>query len=258
MAYSLTYTYNSTSQSYSVTGYSNIATSDNVVIPSTYDDGTNGAHPVTHIGYQAFANCTSLTSVSIASSVTTIDERAFSGCTSLTDVTIPDSVTSIGNYAFRNCTSLTSVNIPNSVTYLGDKAFRDCSSLTSVIIGNSVTSIGYEAFNICPSLKTIILFPEMPPTLGTNAIPSTVTDIYVQQSSKEAYKTATNWTTLADKIKSDDIYLSFIRFNKKNKEYINEKINDNNITIKKYVDDKYSDTVSFFVGEDGLMHYKVL
>ena len=42
MAYSLKYSYDSASQSYSVNGYSNITTSDNVVIPDKYDDGSNG------------------------------------------------------------------------------------------------------------------------------------------------------------------------------------------------------------------------
>ena len=50
MAYSLTYSYDSTSESYTVNGYSNITTSDKVVIPSTYNDGTNGEHPVKNIG----------------------------------------------------------------------------------------------------------------------------------------------------------------------------------------------------------------
>ena len=53
------------------------------------------ADGVTSIGYKAFDDCTSLTSVTIPDSVTSIGDSAFSGCTSLTSVTIPDSVTSI-------------------------------------------------------------------------------------------------------------------------------------------------------------------
>ena len=74
-------------------------------------------------------------------SVTSIGYEAFENCSRLTSVTIPNSVTSIGNWAFASCRSLTSVNIPNSVTSIGWRAFFACVSLTSVTIPNSVTSI---------------------------------------------------------------------------------------------------------------------
>ena len=180
---------------------------------------------VTIIGTWAFYNCSSLTSVTIPNSVTTIGNGAFPLCTSLKSITIPNSVTIIGAAAFINCISLTSITVPDSVTSIGNHAFKNCSSLTSVTIGNGVTSIGTSAFLNCDSLKTIILFPETPPTLGsTDAIPTTISAIYVQQSSKEAYKTATTWAKYADKIEANNIYLSLIRFNKKNKEYIDKKI----------------------------------
>ena len=115
----------------------------------------------------------------------------------------------------------------SGLTNIYYRAFNGCSSLTSVTIGNNVTSIGSYAFNDCSSLKQLILFPSTPPTLGSGAIPSTIQSIYVQQSPKAAYQKATNWTTFASKIVGDNIYLSFVRFNQKNKEYIEKKINDN-------------------------------
>ena len=160
------------------------------------------------------------------SGLTSIGTSAFSNCSSLTSVTIGNSVTSIGTSAFWSCNSLTSVNIPNSVTSIDDDAFRACSSLTSVTIGNSVTSIGRYAFSGCSSLIQLILFPSTPPTLASNAIPATIQSIYVQQSSKAVYQAATNWTTFASKIVSDNIYLSFVRFNQKNKEYISKKVDE--------------------------------
>ena len=78
---------------------------------------------VTSIGYSAFENCTSLTSVTIPNDVTSIGYGVFQGCTSLTSVTIPNSVTSIDSSAFSSCTSLIGITIPNSVTSIGDSAF---------------------------------------------------------------------------------------------------------------------------------------
>ena len=71
---------------------------------------------------------------------------AFYDCTSLTSLTLPDNVTSIDFYAFSGCTSLTSITIPDSVTHIDFEAFSDCTSLTNITIGNGVTSIGEDAF----------------------------------------------------------------------------------------------------------------
>ena len=150
---------------------------------------------------------------------------------------------SIGEYAFYGCTNLTSVTIPNSITSIGNAAFTLCSSLTNITIPDSVTSIGDVAFANCSSLTQLILFPSTPPTLGSNAIPNNVQSIYVRQSSKAAYQSATNWTAFASKIVSDNIYLSFVRFNGKNKEYIYGKVDELN---EKYVKktDYATDTVA--------------
>ena len=175
------------------------------------------------------------------SGLTSIDDHAFSYCSSLTDVTIGNTVTSISSYAFGYCSSLTSVTIGNGVTGISSSAFVNCSSLTSVTIGNSITQILSSAFYGCTKLTQLILFPSSPPALGSNAIPDNVQSIYVQQSSKAAYQAATNWTTFASKIVSDNIYLSFVRFNQKNKEYINEKVDGLSTEVapilSDYVDD---------------------
>ena len=78
--------------------------------------------------------------------VTQIGYDAFNDCTELTSITIPDGVTCIGNSAFSYCTSLETVTIPNSVTQIYSRAFYDCTLLKEVTIPASVTSIGNEAF----------------------------------------------------------------------------------------------------------------
>ncbi len=151
-----------------------------VIIPSS----------VTRIEPAAFYGCSRLTSIHIPSSVAHIEQYAFSGCSSLAGVTIPSSVTSIGKSAFDGCSGLTSVTIPSSVTSIEASAFSGCSHLTSVTIPSSVTSIEPAAFYGCSSLTSVII-PNSVTSIGTWAfencssltgvtIPRSVTSIGVQ------------------------------------------------------------------------------
>ena len=199
-----------TNKTCEITGYTGNAT--DLVIPSELDGYT-----VTSIGGSAFANCTSLTNVTIPNSVTSIGSGVFENCESLTSITvtsgnpnyssengvlfnkdkttlilypigktdisytIPDSVTSIGRYAFAYCDSLTSVDFSDGVTTIEDAAFYSCPSLTSITIPNGVTSIGNEAFSDCSALASITL-PDSLTRIGSNAFYGTA-----------YYNNAANW-----------------------------------------------------------------
>lgn len=186
-----------------------------VIIPNT----------VTIIGQSAFSYCQNLTSITIPDSVTSLRNYAFSSCSNLTTVNlgngltsipqgafqqnkklvnlseIPNSVTSIGNSAFYYCSGLTSITIPNSVTSIGNYVFQICTSLKNATIGSGVTTMGSSIFQQCVALTTITMRPTTPPTLAnTNSIPSNVTTIEVPAGSLEEYKTATNWSSFADRM----------------------------------------------------------
>jgi hypothetical protein len=194
----LKFTLNEDGESYRVTGIGTCTDKD-ITVPSIY----NGK-PVTRVGARAFANCTSITSITFPTSVTIIDERVFLSCTSLKSVEIPSSVISIGEYAFGICDSLTNITvsadneyyrsidgnlysedgrtlirytqgkkdtsftIPDSVTIIGDGAINRCPFLISIEIPNGVTSIGSAAFEHCTSLSSIEI-PNGVITIGGNA-----------------------------------------------------------------------------------------
>ena len=193
----LEYKLNSNQKSYSVTGIGT-CTDNDIVVPSIYND-----LPVTSIGNWAFADCYSLTSITIPSSVTSIGWYAFARCDSLTSITIPSSVTSIGSYAFVRCDSLTNIIvdannekyksidgnlytkdgktliqyaigkkdtsfiIPDGVTSIGSDAFSNCKNLTSITIPSSVTSIGNYAFYYCSILYVVYNYSNLELEVGS-------------------------------------------------------------------------------------------
>ena len=107
------------------------------------------------IYYEAFEDCSGLTSITLPSSLTSIGGSAFSYCSGLTSITLPSSLTSIGDYAFRYCTGLTEVDLSQctSLASIGDSAFNGCHGLTSITIPERVTSIGDWAFSDCINLQ---------------------------------------------------------------------------------------------------------
>lgn len=102
----------------------------------------------------AFANCTSLTNITIPDSITRIGGSAFDG-SGITNITIPDSVTKIEYSAFARCNSLSCITIPDSVTSISYSMFMGCSNLTSITIPDSITSIEPQAFYDCSKLSSI-------------------------------------------------------------------------------------------------------
>lgn len=104
----------------------------NLVIPSTIRN--NGEkYDVTEILYEAFDECTEMSSVSIPEGVIRIGGSAFNKCSNLTSVTLPSTLQIIESHAFLGCKKLPSLKIPDSVIEIGDDILRDNDELQTPV-----------------------------------------------------------------------------------------------------------------------------
>ena len=78
------------------------------------------------IGYKAFANCSALERMELAS-VPDIGQYAFANCSSLERADLGDGLASVGKSAFSGCASLASIGFPDTLGTVGDTAFFKCS-----------------------------------------------------------------------------------------------------------------------------------
>ena len=154
-----------------------------LVIPDsvTYHSIT---YSIRNIMFEAFKDCTELTSVTIGNSVYQIDNRAFENCSNLTFVALGNSVSYISSQVFYGCSGLTgTLTIPNSVRTIEQEAFMDCTGITSIEFGSSLTNIGERAFANCTGLTgtlTIICPAEIGNTAFYNC--SSLTSVIIGDS----------------------------------------------------------------------------
>ena len=144
------YVLNSGSSTVTISKY--LGSEENVEIPAAIGD-----YPVTAIGFKAFAQNSTLKSVTIPGTVKSIGESAFYECKALETLTLGEGIESIGNYAFMKCSSLKAVTIPDSVTKIGTEVFDSCSSLETASIGKGVQVIANSAFDNCKNLTEVTL-----------------------------------------------------------------------------------------------------
>ena len=116
------------------------------------------------IGSQAFAGCTSLTTLKLGEHIKTIGDSAFFRCSALKNVTIPESVTSIGPFAFAFC-GLESLTINGAIESMGNDAFFKCENLKTLKLGEKIKTIGNWAFANCPILDNVTI-PDSVTSIG--------------------------------------------------------------------------------------------
>ena len=120
---------------------------------------------VTNIGYKAFHDCESISTISIPGSIKTIGIAAFEG-SSLVSITLNEGLTSIGATAFQHCGNLESIEIPNSVMTIGEGVFNDCKKIKSIKLSKSLKSLPSSFCPNCSSLTEIVIIPNSVTSIG--------------------------------------------------------------------------------------------
>ena len=109
------------------------------------------------------------------------------GCDALEEISLPK-VESLKSQLFSNCIALKSIRLPLIKSLTDGFVYDNCTAFTTLYIGT-------ESDTVC--------------TLsGTSYLPSSISTIYVPYNLQEQYKTATNWSTFADKIQAYDVPVS--------------------------------------------------
>ena len=129
-------------------------------------------------------------------------ESAFEGITgSFKGIDSLGSITSIPNRCFFE-NGFEYVTLHSGITSIGTYAFLRCRNLKYIKGLLNLNSVGERAFDGCTSLVSIAINNTTPPTLGSGVFTSCNNlSIYVPDESVDAYKSATNWSVYADRIK---------------------------------------------------------
>ena len=137
--------------------------------------------------------------------VKVISYYAFSYC-QMSSVELPDTVTTLRTGCFSSCNSLTSVKLSNALKTVEGSVFKGCKKLTLLEVPASVQTIGASALDIGTTSEkaTIKMLGETPPSIQTTTFSITKLEkIIVPAGTGEVYKTATNWSAVADVIEEE-------------------------------------------------------
>lgn len=152
------------------------------------------------VTYYLFGECPNLEKA-ILPMVKRIEQFSFRYCRKLKEVNF-DSVEEIVSGCFQECIELKEVRLP-SIIKLGAQVFDDSTNTFELLdFGNSLQEMGNYSCSAGTKMKAIIIRATTPPTLGSGVFDNTKNcPIYVPDASVDAYKSATNWTTYASRIK---------------------------------------------------------
>ena len=164
--------------SYLIMGYGDWDGED-LIIPPTYDDGTNGEHPVDELGFSIFGDNTKIKSATFPETITYIGSSIFENCTNLTHLYIPY-ITDIASCCIWGLTRLEYVKFKD-IEYICGANFAG---------GNQSTVYDFTECAIIPTLESFGAGSEF----GDNPI------IKVPANLLDEWKDETNWALYADYI----------------------------------------------------------
>ena len=115
-------------------------------------------------------------------------------------------LTSLGTAAFVN-TNITSISNLGTITQFGIDGYnwspcRFCSNLLTAVLPATLTITGGSVFSDSPNIKWVKCLAVTPPTLNGSLVGNSTCVIYVPDASIDAYKSATNWSSYASRIKA--------------------------------------------------------
>lgn len=112
------------------------------------------------IGYSAFRECDSLTSVTFPQILDSIGDYCFYGCSELDTVNFDDltELTYLGSFSFSGCLDLMTADLENSkITKLNSDTFSECETLSNVSLPSRLEEIGDHAYFNCTSIVSFTL-----------------------------------------------------------------------------------------------------
>jgi hypothetical protein len=149
----------------------------------------------------AMQECHALTTVDLTN-MESLGAYAFNDCRVLTgDVSLPQLTGVLGTQVFYG-TQITSIYAPLA-TGIQTNSLSGNNRLAKAEFGNALKSIGDYAFNNDSSFKVLIIRSQTPPSLSSSAFNGTNGGlvIYVPDEAVDTYKAASNWASLASRIK---------------------------------------------------------